>query len=414
MTLKDISKNQAFSSIGKWVFLCSIVGVLSGITSSLFLVSLEWVTTLRDTHQWLLFLLPLGGLLIGFLYKKYDTDIAKGNNIILEEYEQPTQRVSFKLAPSILLSTLITHFFGGSAGREGTAVQMSASIADQFSRWISFSKNERKTLLIIGMSAGFASVFGTPVAGALFALEIVYFSKIAKNSFLLAIFTAFVAHFTVYFLGVQHTKYVQILPVDISITHLLWIVLASVLFGLSALVFSKTIHFITKQCKIYIKNPIFRPFLGGVILVAFFQFDFFTQFMGLGIPSIQNAFLVKSGNFDFALKLIFTAITLGFGFKGGEVTPLFFMGATLGSALSGFIPMPMAVLAAVGFVAVFAGATHTPIASTVMAMELFGFEIGFFAAIGCFVAYLFSGRMGIYSSQIVGGLKIRVYHFIGI
>lgn len=414
MNLKEIPKNQTFSSFCKWLFICSIVGILSGLSSSLFLVSLEWVTQLRTENNWLLFLLPLGGLLIGFLYKKYDSEIAKGNNIILEEYEQPTNRISFKLAPIIFFSTLVTHLFGGSAGREGTAVQMSTGIADQLSRWFLFTKNERKTLLLLGISAGFASVFGTPLAGALFALEILFFSNISIRSVVPAIVTAFIAHFTVYFLGVEHTNYIQIVPFEITLSNLFWIGFASVIFGISALLFSKTIRLVTKQFKIYIKNPIFRPFVGGIVLVILFQFDVFSKFIGLGVPEIQAAFVTQSGHFDFVLKLAFTTFTLGCGFKGGEVTPLFFIGATLGSALTGFIPLPMAVLAAVGFVAVFAGATHTPIASTVMAVELFGLEIGLFAAIGCFVAYLFSGRTGIYSAQVVGGFKIWVYKKFGL
>jgi len=332
----------------------------------------------------------------------------------LEEYEQPTNRISFKLAPIILFSTLVTHLFGGSAGREGTAVQMSTSIADQLSRWFLFTNNERKSLLLLGISAGFASVFGTPLAGALFALEILFFSKISIKSVVPVIFTAFIAHFTVNLLGVEHTNYVQIVPFEITLSNLFWIGFASVIFGISALFFSKTIRLVTKQFKIYIKNPIFRPFVGGIVLVILFQFEVFSKFIGLGVPEIQVAFVTQSGHFDFVLKLVFTAFTLGCGFKGGEVTPIFFIGATLGSALSGFIPLPIAFLAAVGFVAVFAGATHTPIASTVMAMELFGLEIGLFAAIGCFVAYLFSGKNGIYSSQNVGGLKIWVYKKFGL
>jgi H+/Cl- antiporter ClcA len=414
MTLKKNLKNQTFSSFCKWLFICANVGILSGIASSLFLVSLEWVSQLRSENTWLLFLLPLGGLLIGFLYKKYDSEISKGNNIILEEYEQPSKRISFKLAPIILFSTLVTHLFGGSAGREGTAVQMSTSIADQLSRWFIFTKDERKTLLLLGISAGFASVFGTPLAGALFALEILFFSKISIKSVVPVIFTAFIAHFTVNLLGVEHTNYLQIVPFEITLSNLFWIAFASISFGISALLFSKTMYFITKQFKIYIKNPIFRPFVGGIVLVILFQFEVFSKFIGLGVPEIQAAFVTQSGHFDFVLKLAFTTFTLGCGFKGGEVTPLFFIGATLGSALSGFIPLPIAVLAAVGFVAVFAGATHTPIASTVMAMELFGLEIGLFAAIGCFVAYLFSGKNGIYSSQNVGGIKIWVYKKFGL
>ena len=408
------TSNSQSNYFSKWVITCLFVGILSGLASAFFLVSLDWVTSFRIENKWLIFLLPISGLLIGSLYKMYDLDIGKGNNILLEEYKNPIQRISFKLAPSILISTLITHLFGGSAGREGTAVQISTSIADQFSRWFSFNKEERKTLLIIGISAGFASVFGTPLAGVLFALEIVFFSAFSIKSVLPAVFTAFIAHYTVYLIEVHHTNYSHILPFEISLINLFWIVLASILFGISALVFSKTIHFFSKQFNTYIKNPVFCPFVGGIVLVIFFQIDFFSKYIGLGIPSIHEAFVHRSGSFDFVLKLLFTAFTLGCGFKGGEVTPLFFIGATLGSALSGLIPVPIAVLAAIGFVAVFAGATHTPIASTVMAIELFGWEVGIVAAVGCFVAYLFSGRKGIYSSQEVGGLKILLYKKFGL
>lgn len=414
MTLKKNLKNHTFSSFCKWLFICASIGILSGIASSLFLVSLEWVTQLRSENTWLLFLLPLGGLLIGFLYKKYDSEISKGNNLILETYENPGSKLAFKLAPSIFFSTLITHLFGGSAGREGTAVQMSTAIADQFSNKFSLTTNERKTLLIIGISAGFAAVFGTPLAGAVFALELLYFSKISLKSIVPALFTAYVAHYTVYYLGVEHTQYtIHSIP-EIKATHLIWMAAAAVIFGIAARLFSRTTHFLSNQFRKHIKNPILRPVLGGIILVGLFQFSLFSKYMGLGIPVIQEAFVTQSSSFDFILKIAFTALTLGCGFKGGEVTPLFFMGATLGSALSGIIPIPIAILAAVGFVALFAGATHAPVASTLMAMELFGWEIGVLAAIGCFVAYLFSGRIGIYSSQVVGGIKIRLYELLGL
>lgn len=412
--MKPITTNNPFHLFTKWLMLCLLVGVLSGFAAAFFLVSLEWATDCRNEHPWLLFLLPLGGLLIGYFYHKYDSEISKGNNLILETYENPGSKLAFKLAPSIFFSTLITHLFGGSAGREGTAVQMSTAIADQFSNKFSLTTNERKTLLIIGISAGFAAVFGTPLAGAVFALELLYFSKISLKSIVPALFTAYVAHYTVYYLGVEHTQYTIHSIHEIKATHLIWMAAAAVVFGIAARLFSRTTHFLSNQFRKHIKNPILRPVLGGIILVGLFQFSLFSKYMGLGIPVIQEAFVTQSSSFDFILKIAFTALTLGCGFKGGEVTPLFFMGATLGSALSGIIPIPIAILAAVGFVALFAGATHTPVASTLMAMELFGWEIGVLAAIGCFVAYLFSGRIGIYSSQVVGGIKIRLYELLGL
>lgn len=397
-----------------WLAISILVGILSGLASSIFLVSLEWVTTTRNNNNWLIFLLPLGGLLIGYIYFKQENSIAKGNNLILEEYHQPTRKIPLLMAPLILIGTLITHLFGGSAGREGTAVQMSTSIADTFSDLFLLDLNERKTLLIIGISAGFASVFGTPFAGTLFALEIVFFSKINFRSVFLSIITAFIAHYTVYIIGVKHTNYLIIKPINISLSTFFWLVLAGVIFGLTAKLFSLSTKAVSNTFKRHIKSPILRPFLGGIVLVILFQFSIFSKFIGLGIPYIENSFIENSNPFDFLLKLLFTAFTLGCGFKGGEVTPLFFVGATLGSALSSVIPLPIAILAAVGFVSVFAGATHAPIASIVMATELFGIEIGIAAAIGCFFSYLFSGKTGIYSSQKVGGLKKWTYEKFGL
>ena len=166
----------------QWIVICALIGVFSGSASAFFLASLEWVTQIREHNVWVIWLLPIGGLCIGLLYHYLGTSVVKGNNLLLEEYENPQQPIPFRMAPLVLFGTLITHLFGGSAGREGTAVQMGGAIADRFSNWFQLDTIDRKTILILGISAGFASVFGTPLAGALFALEVVYFSKINYKS----------------------------------------------------------------------------------------------------------------------------------------------------------------------------------------------------------------------------------------
>lgn len=396
----------------KWVFICACVGIFSGLASALFLVSLEWVSNYRDGHLWIIWLLPLGGLFIGLLYYHFGKDVVKGNNLILEEYENPKKTIPFLMAPMVLTGTLITHLFGGSAGREGTAVQMGSAIADQFSTVFALSKSERKTILIIGISAGFASIFGTPLAGALFALEVLFFSKINFKSIIPSFFTAYIAYFVVEFLEVKHTHYSIPFVPNISITNLGLIILAGIVFGLTAMLFSKTTHFFGQLFSKFIAFPPIRPLIGGTILAIAFYFIGNTKFIGLGIPVIVDSFENVSGNFDFLLKILFTAFTLGAGFKGGEVTPLFFIGATLGSALSAFIPLPIALLAGMGFVAVFSGATHTPVACTIMGMELFGIDCGIYIGLSCLIAYFCSGYIGIYSSQIVKGPKHLLYQKI--
>ena len=394
----------------KWLIICLSVGLISGSFSALFLVSLACVSNYRDAHIWIIWLLPIGGLLIGFFYHYYGKEVVKGNNLILEEYENPKQTIPFKMVPLVLFGTLITHLFGGSAGREGTAVQMGSAIADQFSKVFTISKSERKSILIIGISAGFASVFGTPLAGALFALEILFFSKINFKSIFPSFFTAFVAFYTVEFLQVKHTHYTIPIVPELTISNLGWILFVGVLFGLTAMLFSKTAHFFVKMFSLFIKFPPIRPLLGGLILAIAFYFVGNTKYAGLGIPTIVDSFQNTSENYDFLLKILFTTFTLGAGFKGGEVTPIFFIGATLGSALSVFIPLPIALLAGMGFVAVFSGATHTPIACTIMGIELFGIDCGIYIGLACITAYFCSGSLGIYSSQIAKGPKYKLYN----
>lgn len=407
MNLQNLKKTLLLTL--KWIFICVLIGILSGSASAFFLITLDFVTQYRIQNGWIIWLLPLGGLLVGFSYYYLGKEVVKGNNLLLEEYENPKQVIPLKMAPLVFFGTIITHLFGGSAGREGTAVQMGGAIADQFTRIFKLDNSERKTLIILGISAGFASVFGTPLAGAIFALEVVYFSKINLKSILLSFIVAYVAYFTVEIWQVKHTHYsIPVIP-EISSTNLLYTLICGVLFGFAALLFSRSTHFWGLLFTKTIKYPPLRPFIGGIILAIIILGFGLTKFSGLGVPTIVDSFTNTNAWYDFLLKILFTGFTLGAGFKGGEVTPLFFVGATLGSALSLIIPMPIALLAGMGFVAVFSGATHTPIACTIMGIELFGIESGFFIAIACVIAYLSSGSVGIYKSQIVKGPKHKLY-----
>lgn len=396
----------------RWIILSLFIGVLSGLASGLFLLSLEFVTHFREENRLIIWLLPLGGLLIGYGYYIYGKDVVKGNNLILEEYSNPTGKIPLKMAPMVFSGTLITHLLGGSAGREGTAVQMGAAIADQFTKLFTLAKDDRQIILICGISAGFASVFGTPLAGAIFAIEVLFFSKIDYKCIFPSFLVAYVAYFTVEFLPVHHTSYTIPFVPTITFGHLIWTVLVGVLFGLAAMLFSKSTHWWGKMFAKYIHFPPLRPFWGGIIIAMAVFLMGTTKFIGLGVPVIVESFDNQQLFYVFLLKIVFTGFTLGAGFKGGEVTPLFFIGATLGSFLSLYVPLPTALLAGMGFVAVFSGATHTPIACTVMGMELFGSACGLFVGIACLVSYLFSGMTGIYTTQIIGGVKENIYRKI--
>ncbi|HEY6144026.1 MAG TPA: chloride channel protein, partial [Flavobacterium sp.] len=220
---------------------------------------------------------------------------------------------------------------------------------------------------------------------------------------------AYIAYFTVENLQVKHTHYPIPEAPEISVHVIEWVVIAGILFGLTSMLFSRTTHLWAKLFSKTIEYPPLRPFVGGLILVLAIYLIGTTKYIGLGIPTIAESFWMPNTSYDFIIKILFTGFTLGAGFKGGEVTPLFFIGATLGSALSLVIPLPIALLAGMGFVAVFSGATHTPIACTVMGIELFGLQNGGFIAIACLMAYFSSGSVGIYHSQIVKGAKYHLY-----
>lgn len=389
----------------KWILICLVLGAIAGSVSAFFLISLDWVTNWRESHLWIIALLPVGGFIIGLSYHLFGSSVVKGNNLLLEELHSPKKIIPFRMAPLVLFGTLVTHLFGGSAGREGTAVQIGGAIADRFTKVLKLSERDRKIVLIAGISAGFASVFGTPLAGGVFALEVLILGRIRLDAVIPSFMAAILANYFCEIWGVSHTVYTISGVTDMTPTNLLWSLLAGVIFGLVAMLFSKSTHFWNNLFNSKIKYPPLRPVIGGTILAITIYFIGTTKYIGLGVPTIVDAFNVNLNTYDFLVKLLFTSFTLGAGFKGGEVTPLFFIGATLGNVLIWFIPLPMSLLAGMGFVAVFAGATNTPIACTLMGIELFGIESGVFIALACCTAYLFSGHSGVYSSQIIGSPK---------
>ncbi len=394
-----------FRYLLRWIPIAMAVGLLGGTASAILLVSLNWATNTREAHRWLIALLPVAGLLVGLLYKYLGTSVEAGNNLILDEVHDPKRTIPIRMTPLILIGTLMTHLFGGSAGREGTAIQTGASLADQLARPLRMDPPERRILLMAGISAGFASVFGTPLAGAIFGLEVLAIGAISYDAIAPCFLAAFLGDFTTHAWGAHHTDYhIGVVPA-MGLSGLLWAVVAGAVFGLVGMGFARVTHGVGHFFKEHIAWSPLRPFAGGtVVALAVFAMGT-TRYIGLGIPTIQAAFGHRHDPQDWIMKLLFTAVTLGAGFKGGEVTPLFFIGATLGNALSYVLPLPPSLLAGMGFVAVFAGAANTPLASSLMAIELFGAEAGAYAAVACVFSYLFSGDAGIYTSQRAGRSK---------
>jgi H+/Cl- antiporter ClcA len=408
--------NTTITSWLKWLAIYLLIGGIVGTATAFFLQTLDDVTLFREKHIWVVYFLPIAGLVIGLVYYYYGESANKGNNLIIETHHslqngETAKPIPFKMAPMVFLSTLLTHIAGGSAGREGTAVQIGGAIADQFTGLFKLNAADRKTLLIIGISSGFAAVFGTPLAGAFFAIEILSITYTNKNQLAASLFVAYIAHYSCLAWQIKHTIYsIPSIPA-ISLTTLAWAIIAGILFGLTALAFTSTGKLFENIFN-KIKFAPLRPFIGGIIIALFIVLFNSTKFIGLGIPTIQDAFTNNAGQFDFAIKLILTSFTLSAGFKGGEVTPLFFIGATLGNLLIWFIPLPMALLAGMGFVAVFSGATNCVFASIALGLELFGMKAGIYVGLASIAAYFTSGPNGIYSAKYKTGAKYVLYYLI--
>jgi H+/Cl- antiporter ClcA len=343
--------------------------------------------------------------LVGWLYLKFGQHVEAGNNLLIDEIHDPKKVVPLRMAPFVLGGTVMSHLFGASVGREGTAVQMGGALADQLTHFFKLNHTDRRLVLMAGISAGFASVFGTPLAGAVFALEVLAIGRLRLDALLPCVLAAVMADQVGLWWGVQHTPYVLHEVPNITLWLLLAMVLAGAAFGLAGKLFADGTHALSGWMKKHIAYAPLRPLLGGAVIATVVMYGDFHRFIGLGIPVMLEAFQHPLDVTDAIGKAVFTIVSLGSGFKGGEVTPLFYMGATLGNALAPLLDVPFALLAAVGFVAVFAGAANTPIASTLMAMELFGAELGVFAALACTMSYVCSGHSGIYRAQRVHARK---------
>ncbi len=409
-----IEQVSIFLSVTKWLILSSVVGIIIGASVTLFLKTLQF----SEQSQTLLpfkyyYLLPFALLLTVWMVKKFAPDAeGHGTEKVIEAVHKKSGKIEIAVIPVKLLATVLTVFSGGSVGKEGPGAQIGAGMASFVSDLFRFSKEDRKTLVICGIGAGFASVFGTPIAGAIFGVEVLVIGLIRYDVLLPSFIAGFSAFTTAQFLGIEYTyfdiRFHQHVALDIPL--ILQVVLAGLFFGLISDITITMLRRTSRTIKKIPFNIYVKAFGGGLLLVGL-SFIVGDQYFGLGLETIENSlhpdpyFSENIPWYGFLLKTLFTSITLGVGGSGGIVTPIFYIGATSGHFFGTLMGDHFAFFAALGFISVLAGTTNAPIAATIMAMELFGLEVAHYAAISVVISFLMTGHRSVFSSQILAMKK---------
>ena len=388
-----------------WLSVALLVGALCGLIGAVFHVGVERATELRGEHGWLLYLLPLLGLVIVGVYRTLDAEGLNTNDILDEIHSG--QGVSLELLPAIFFATLLTHLGGGSVGREGAALQMGGTIGFQVARALQFDDSNRRTMTTVGMAAFFSALFGTPMAAAVFALEITTVGRVYYAQLFPCLVAALAARGISAAVGIAPTSFALAAP-QLAAGMLVRVALLSVLGAFLSVVFCEFIHIVERTMSKRLPNPWLRVAAGGAAIIALTLLLGTTDYNGAGMGVITRA--IEQGEARpaaFALKLLFTALSLAAGYKGGEVVPSFFVGATFGCVVGPLLGVPAEFAAAVGLVAVFCGAVNCPLATTFLALELFG-GVGLpYFALTCAISFVLSGYSGIYSSQRILYSKLR-------
>lgn len=392
-------------ALGKWLLLATAAGVSCGLVGTAFHVAVETVTELRGEYPWLLYLLPLAGLAIVGLYKLLGTE-GQGTNDIFNEVHDGGN-ISILLVPAIFLGTVLTHLCGGSAGREGAALQMGGSLGYRVGRLFGFDERDLRIATTTGMAAFFTALFGTPLAAAVFSIAVVSVDSFYHAAFFPALIGALEAYGVSRLFGVAPTSFAVEAPA-LSAGLLIRAGVLAGLCGMLSVVFCGTIRLTERQLHKRIPCPWLRVFAGGCAVIVLTWLCGTTDYNGAGMQVIAAA--VEQGSVRpeaFLLKIIFTAVTLGAGFKGGEVVPSFFVGAAFGCAAGPVLGLPAGFAGALGLVSVFCGATNCPLASIALAIELFGSGGLLYYALACCVSYVLSGYGGLYSSQTILHSKLK-------
>ncbi len=406
MTAENDSIKNKMTRIGrrllvvlKWLIMGIIVGLVVGAVSTLFSYALSHVTALRGKYSWLVYLLPLGGIIIVAFYKLLKNDDDKGTNLVIASVSRNAD-IPIKMAPSIFVGTVVTHLFGGSAGREGAALQLGGSIGNQLGKWFRFDEQDRKVMIMCGMSAAFSALFGTPMAAAIFPIEAITVGVMYYSSFLPCIAAALVASNFSATLGISPESFPLINVPSMDIPIALKSLLLAVLCAFLSIAFCLAMKYVKKLLGKLFKNKFVRIIVAAAVFIGITALTRSTDYYGAGIDVIDRAVIEgEAVPYAFALKLFLTALILGAGFKGGEIVPAFYVGATFGCVFGHIAGLNPSLCAAMGMTAMFCGITNCPITAMLISFELFGFNCVPYILIATAVSFAASGYTGIYSEQ---------------
>lgn len=392
----------------KWGIFSVLTGLIVGSFSTLFAYCMRRVTSFRNIHSWLIFLLPIGGLFIVFLYRLFGYKNPKGTNLVLSSIHSEAEIPIF-MAPLIFIATLITHLLGGSAGREGAALQIGGSIGNQLGRWFHFDKKDQRILVLCGMSAAFSAVFGTPIAASIFAMEVVNVGVMYYAALVPCVFASLVASRFASHMGIDQKALHLVHVPAFHLIPSLKIILLSLCCAAISVLFCILLHGLGDFYRSHLKNQYIRIVISSGVIIILTLILHTNLYMGTGVPTITRALIQgKTVPTAFLWKMLFTALTLEAGFKGGELVPSFYIGATFGCLFGNLIGFSPSLCAAIGMISLFCGVTNCPITSMLIAFELFGYDGVPYFLLAVSVSYLMSGYYGLYHDQTIAYSKYKV------
>ena len=390
----------------RWSLLAIMVGAVCGLVGTAFHVCVNFATQWRGALEWLLYLLPVGGVVIVWLYHRLGQSSSLGTDRLFTSIQDRTA-VPVAMAPLIFVATFLTHLLGGSAGREGAALQLGGSLGSDIGRLLRLSEDDRRTLTMVGMGALFAALFGTPLTATLFVMEVLCMGHVVYSSFVPCIVASLTAFGVSLLLHMEPEGYALAVVPGLNWLSALQVTGLAALCAVLSVIFCAVMHVSGHSFKKWMKNPYVRAIAGGAAIIALTLLVGTRDYNGAGAQVIERAIEGEARPQDFILKLIFTAITLGCGYKGGEIVPTFFVGATFGCVVGPLLGMNPGFAAAIALVATFCGNTNCPVASVFLGIELFGGQVVPLFALACAVSYMLSGYSSLYHNQLIPEKELK-------